>query len=231
MKFELVSTRDFNGVRFDCYQEDQGGGDFWVTREQIGRLLEYAEPREAIKNIHSRNRERLDKFSLRYQIDTPAGMRETMVYNFKGLLEICRFSNQPKANAVMDYLWNVADDIRKHGFYATPETAEKILADPDVFIRVLQELKAERSKVRQLTEQAEANAPKIVLANAIETSGDSVLIGNFAAILKQNGVDIGQNRLFTWFREKGWLIKCRGRRWNMPTQRGLNEGFLKPKSA
>ncbi len=114
-ELQLVRTADFNNIQFDCYQDS--GHEFWGTREQIGQLLEYENPRESIKTIHSRNRERLDKFSFRYQIDTPAGTRETVVYSFKGLLEICRYSNQPKANAVMDFLWEVADEIRKTGRY------------------------------------------------------------------------------------------------------------------
>ena len=75
----------------------------------------------SIANIHERNKERLDKFSTITKLMTVEGnrtiTREVIVYNFKGLLEICRYSNQPKANAVIDFLWEVADDIRQHGMY------------------------------------------------------------------------------------------------------------------
>ena len=95
---QLITSREFNGYTLDCYvepeQEDKGA--FWATREQIGQLLGYANPRKSITILHRRNQERLNKFSRRYQIDTPSGGKQvTVVYNFMGLLEICRYSNQP----------------------------------------------------------------------------------------------------------------------------------------
>ena len=116
----LVNSKFFNGVRFDCYQDahQQDSSDFWATRTQIGQLLEYENPGVSVGNIHNRNKERLDKFSRVNQIDLPSGgKQEVTVYNFKGLLEICRYSNQPKANDVMDLLWEIADEIRKTGSY------------------------------------------------------------------------------------------------------------------
>ena len=107
---EVLMTKNFNGVQLDCYKADNANDDFWATREQIGRLLEYGNPGISIGNIHNRNKERLDKFSRVNQIDLPSGGTQNVtVYNFKGLLEICRYSNQPKANAVMDFLWDIAD--------------------------------------------------------------------------------------------------------------------------
>ncbi len=107
-KFELATTRDINGLKLNCYREneqDDLSGEFWMTREQIGQLLEYKNPRKAIKIIHLRNQERLDKFSRGVQIESPQGGTQTAtVYNFKGLLEICRYSTQPNAHKVIDVL-------------------------------------------------------------------------------------------------------------------------------
>ena len=115
---ELLMTRNFNGISLDCYQDSLRKDDFWATREQIGRLLEYAEPKAAIANIHARNKERLDRFSGVINLSTPSGgTQPTIFYDFKGLLEICRFSNQPRANAVMDFLWEIADEVRRTGSY------------------------------------------------------------------------------------------------------------------
>ena len=121
-KLQLVTTKHFNGCALDCYvePEHETSGDFWATRTQIGQLLEYSEPGIAIGNIHNRNKDRLDRFSRVNQIDLPSGgVQEVVLYNFKGLLEICRYSQQPKANAVMDWLWEVADEIRRTGSYST----------------------------------------------------------------------------------------------------------------
>ena len=119
----LVKSAHYNGLTLDCYVESNNASDdFWATREQIGALLEYAEPEPSIKNIHHRNKERLDKFSTSIKVIRVEGersvAREVTLYNFKGLLEICRFSNQPKANDVMDWLWNVADEIRRTGSFS-----------------------------------------------------------------------------------------------------------------
>ncbi len=123
---QLVKSAEFDGIVLDCYinpaQTDKG--DFWATREQIGQLLGYSEPRISISNIHQRNKERLDKFSCVINLITEAGIRTATVYNFKGLLEVCRYSQQPKANAVMDWLFEVADEIRRTGSYiSTPVPA------------------------------------------------------------------------------------------------------------
>lgn len=111
----LVKSANFSGLTLDCYLErnsNHGSSkEFWATREQIGALLEYAEPTDAIAKIHKRNPERLDKFSRVDNLSRVEGgrsvTREVTVYSFKGLLEICRYSQQPKANAVIDFLWDV----------------------------------------------------------------------------------------------------------------------------
>lgn len=123
-ELELYTSKMYNGVEFDCYIEkgQSDNGDFWATREQIGRLLGYENPNDAIRFIHNRNKERLDRFSTPFKLTRVEGnrevTREVTVYSFKGLLEICRYSNQPKADAVMDWLWEVADEIRRTGSYS-----------------------------------------------------------------------------------------------------------------
>ena len=124
---QVIKTKQFNGINFDCYAQENDDNDFWATRAQIGQLLGYEYPTEAIGKIHNRNKIRLDKFSRVTQIDLPlGGVQTATIYNFKGLLEICRYSNQPKADAVMDFLWEIADEIRKTGAYVS----DKALMDP-----------------------------------------------------------------------------------------------------
>ena len=127
---QLAIVKSFNGVDFECYQNEFDSGDFWGTREQIGQMLDYVDPEVAITKIHQRNAERLDKFSTVTKMVRVEGgrevTREVIVYNFKGLLEICRYSNQPKADAVMDFLWDIADEIRKTGRYNARSDAEPL---------------------------------------------------------------------------------------------------------
>ncbi len=245
---ELLMTQNFNGVNFNCYRAENESDEFFATREQIGQLLEYDSPRISIANIHNRNKSRLDKFSRVIKMITHEEnrtvTRDVTVYSFRGLLEICRHSNQPKANAVMDFLYDIADEIRQRGFYATPATAEKILNDPDTFIKILQEVKTLRDTNKKLVaerdyfversnkfdEQIAIDRPKVLFAEAVETSKESILIGNFAKILKQNGITIGQNRLFIWFRENGYLMNCKGERKNMPTQLSMEKELFEVKT-
>ena len=119
--------------------------------------------------------------------------------------------------------------IRKHGAYMTPATLEKVLADPDAAIRVLQEMKADRARVKELEAKEEQDRPKVLFADAVSVSNSAILIGDLAKILRQNGVEMGQTRLFQWLRENGYLIKQKGGGYNMPTQRSMELGLFKIK--
>ena len=168
-KLELATTRNFNGVTLECYVEDgqESSGDFWATREQIGQLLEYAYPRKAIKIIHLRNKERLDKFSRGVQIESPSGGKQmTTVYNFKGLLEICRYSNQPKANAIIDFLWDIADEIRRTGMYITSK-----------------KLKQLEERVAMLEQQARDDYPVKLLGSIVLARPESISMHEAAHFL------------------------------------------------
>ena len=123
-ELQLYTTKHYDGIEFDCYIEagQKNSGEFWATRTQIGELLGYEHPATAIKNIHERNKDRLDRFSTQLKMSQVEGgrevTREVILYDFKGLLEICRYSNQPKADAIIDWLWEVADEIRRTGSYS-----------------------------------------------------------------------------------------------------------------
>lgn len=106
----LVKSASFGEIECDFYGD---GKDFWMTRNQVGTALEYSNPGTAIKNLHSRYRERLGKFSRVAQIEPPfgGGVQSTTIYNRKGIMEICRHSDQPKADAFMDFCWEVMDSL------------------------------------------------------------------------------------------------------------------------
>lgn len=84
-------------------------------------------------------------------------------------------------------------------------------------------------KISKLEAQVEADKPKVLFANAVSASQTSILIGDFAKLLRQNGRNIGQNRLFTWLRDNGFLISRKGNSWNMPTQRSMDMGLFEIK--
>lgn len=122
--------------------------------------------------------------------------------------------------------------IRKHGAYATPQTIENMLADPDNAIKLLTALKEERQQRLLAEKKAEleaeinkANAPKVLFADAVAGSQSSCLIGELAKIITQNGYKIGQNRLFEWLRENGYL-GTKGEYYNVPNQRYQEMGLF-----
>lgn len=103
----------------------------------------------------------------------------------------------------------------------TENTLEKALTSPDFLIQLATNLKEEQEKRRLLEEEKERNAPKVIFADAVSTSHTSILVGELAKLMKQNGIDTGEKRLFKWLRDNGYLIKRKGTDYNMPTQKSL----------
>ena len=228
-ELQLLTTREFNGHELNCYveahQEDKGS--FWATREQIGRLLGYAHPRKSISIIHQRNKERLDKFSRGYQIDSPSGGTQmTTVYNFKGLLEICRYSNQPIANAVIDKLWEIADEIRRTGMYLTESAADAYVNNPEVFRQMAERCSALERKVSSMEKKLNERYSLSVLGETVLALTGAISFKDGASFLCQHGIPMGQNRLFKYCRDRKLLCSREGRQWNKPTQKALEAGLF-----
>ena len=129
----------------------------------------------------------------------------------------------------------IADDvlpsIRRHGAYITPDTLEKVLLNPDTLIQLAQNLKVEQERNKQLAKTINQQAPKVLFADSVAASTTSILVFDLAKLLKQNGIQIGGNRLFAWLREHGYLVKRKGSDYNMPTQKSMNLGLFEIKES
>ena len=148
--------------------------------------------------------------------DSLGRTQETIIINESGLYSLILSSKLPQAKEFKRWVTSeVLPAIRKHGMYATDE----LLDNPDFAIATLQKLKEEREAKKLLEAQIEADRPKVLFADAVSASHTSILVGELAKLLKQNGVNIGATRLFAWLRDNGYLIKRKGRDWNMPTQK------------
>ena len=229
MQLHLATTRNFNGNELACYVDDKPTDeyDFWATREQIGRFLGYAYPRKAIKKIHERNKERLDKFSMGSQFDSPSrGVQTATIYNFKGLLEICRFSNQPTANQVIDILWDIANEIRKKGYFVLPGQTFglDVLSEENKLLR--QQVDLLQAQNNSLKKYIQDNSSFTMLGQAITPTKGIFSFAEGAKLFRQLGIKIGQNRLVQRARDKKLIAKRKGRQHNQPTQKAIEKGYL-----
>lgn len=155
-----------------------------------------------------------------------------ILINESGLYDLIFASELANAKKFKRWVTHeVLPTIRKTGAYMTDDTLEKALTNPDFLIDLATRLKEERAKRKQLEIKVEENKPKVLFADSVSTSNQTILIGDLAKILRQNGIDIGQNRLFKWLREKGYLISRKGESYNMPTQKSMDMGLFKIKES
>ena len=120
----VIISKPFGALNMDVYEDSKH--QYYMTREQIGTALEYSDPRIAIYKIHQRNADRLDPLSSVTKLVTQVGNhteeRELFCYNLRGVMEICRFSRQPKADAFMDFCWDIMESLmRGDTVLATPQ--------------------------------------------------------------------------------------------------------------
>lgn len=217
-QLQIFSNPQFGDIR--TIEED---GKVIFCGSDIAKALGYARPNDAVSQ-HCRS-------TAKHRIATSQGnMAETNFIPEGDVYRLITHSKLPSAEQFERWVFDeVLPSIRKHGAYMTPETLEAAILNPDTMIRLLTELKDERGKREALQEQAKLDAPKVLFADAVATSHTSILIGDLAKLIRQNGVEIGQKRLFAWMRENGFLIRQLGASYNMPTQRAMDLGLFQVK--
>lgn len=192
----------------------------YFVGKDVAFLLGYSNTRDALRKHVDDEDKGVAK------CDTPSGTQEMTVINESGLYSLILSSKLPKAKQFKHWVTGeVLPAIRKHGGYLTQEKMEEALLNPDVLIKLATQLKSEREARKQAEQLIESQKPKVIFAEAVSTSKDGILVGMLAKLLHQNGVKIGQNRLFQWLRDKGYLMK-RGVDKNMPTQRSKELGLF-----
>lgn len=195
-------------------------GEVFFVGNDVAKLLGYSNYRNAVINhIDTEDKQRT-------QIEDAGQSREMTIINESGLYSLILSSKLPTAKQFKRWVTSeVLPNIRKHGTHMTSETIEKVLADPDTIIQIATQLKEERAKRMQAEVVIEQQKPKVLFAQAVETSETSILVGQLAKLLTQNGVNIGQNRLFAWLRDNGYLGK-KGAHYNEPTQYAVERGWF-----
>lgn len=217
-ELQIFENEEFGKVR--TLSKD---GEPWFVGRDVAEILSYTNSRKAIGDHVDEEDKGVTK------CDTLGGVQELTVINESGVYSLVFGSKLPKAKAFKRWVTSeVIPAIRKHGGYLTPDKVEEILTNPDSIIRLATQLKEERAKRAEAEKVIEEQRPKALFADAVSASKTSILIGALAKLIRQNGVDVGQKRLFEWLRKEGYLIKS-GNDKNMPTQRSMEQGLFEVK--
>lgn len=220
----MTDLQIFNSPEFGAIRTIEKDGEPWFVGKDVAAALGYKDTVNALKSHVDAE----DKGG--WQITTQFGDKETTIINESGLYSLVLSSKPPTAKKFKRWVTSeIIPSIRKHGAYMTPETLEKVLLSPDTLMQLAQNLKDEQEKRKVLETKIEQDKPKVLFADAVASAKTSILIGELAKLLKQNGVDIGQNRLFEWMRQNGYLIRRQGSDYNMPTQRSMEQGLFEIK--
>jgi anti-repressor protein len=180
----------------------------WFVAKDVCEVLEIGNPTDAMKRLDE------DEVALVSIEGIPGGVPVNAVTE-SGLYSLVLGSRKPEAKQFKRWVTHeILPAIRKTGSYsaAVPQTL------PEALRLAATAIEEKEKAVAQLA----AAQPKVLFADSVSASHTTILVGELAKLLKQNGIDIGQNRLFQWMREKGYLINRVGSDYNMPTQRSMN---------
>lgn len=200
-----IQKFDFKGAPLRTLTDK--AGEPWFVAKDVCDILGHSNVSMALDRLDDDER---SKFNLGRQ-------GETNIVNEAGLYVLVLGSRKPEAHEFQRWVTHeVLPSIRKHGGYMAGQ--ERMTPEQ----MALASMRWLQSKVDEQAKQLKAQEGKVLFANAVETARTSILVGDFAKILKSNGIDIGPRRLFAWLREHGWLIKAKGSSWNMPTQKAMD---------
>lgn len=189
----------------------------WFVAKDITAVLGYKNPSKAIKD-HVDTEDKLNNETL-----LSLGQRGGWIINESGLYSLILSSKIPTAKAFKRWVTHeVLPTIRRTGGYIATkkdDTPEEIMARAVLIAQ---------DTINRQKQQIADMQPKALFADAVAASHTSILVGELAKLLKQNGVEIGQNRLFKWLRENGYLMKA-GSSYNMPTQRSMEQELFEVK--
>lgn len=226
-KIEIFKNEEFGEVRVLTIDNEP-----WFVGKDVAEILNYKECNKAI----SRHVDEDDR--MKHPITDNLGRKqEAYIINESGLYSLILSSKLPTAKKFKRWVTSeVLPSIRKHGAYMTEETIEKVLEDPDTIIKLATQLKEEKAKKALLEAQIEKDKPKVLFAETVSASATSILIGELAKLITQEArrkglnIKIGQNGLFKWLRDKGYLCKS-GERRNQPLQIYIENGIFEIKKS
>lgn len=220
----MSNIQIFNSPDFGTVRTLDNDGTVLFCGADIAKALGYSNPSKAL-NDHCKG-----DLTKRYPITDSLGRTQDAIFIPESdLYRLVFGSKLPTAEKFTDWVTEtVLPSIRKHGAYMTPETLQAAILNPDTMIQLCQQLKTEQDKNKALSEENAKLAPKGLFADAVSVSDRCILVSELAKLLKQNGIETGQNRLYEQLRADGFLVKGRKRSdFNMPTQKAMELGLFK----
>ena len=219
---QIFSNEEFGSIRTVTIDNEP-----WFVGKDVAAILGYAKPENAVASHIDTE----DKTSTLIQGNGTNYKSKAIIINESGLYSLILSSKMPNAKRFKHWVTSeILPSIRKHGAYMTEQTLEQALTSPDFLIQLATKLKDEQEKNKALTEANNRMKPKEIFADAVMTSEHSILIGELAKLIAQNGYAIGQKRLFAWMREQGYLLK-QGGSYNLPAQRYVEAGLFEIKES
>lgn len=216
---QIFQNEQFGKVRIAMNESDEP----LFCAKDVANALGYIDTADAIQR-HCKSGKKVY-----HPHENSAGGINMVYIPEKDVYRLIMRSNLPDAEKFQDWVCDeVLPSIRKYGAYMTNETLEKALTSPDFLIQLATNLKEEKQKRIEAEQKIQKDVPKVLFADAVSTSQRSCLVAELAKILQQNGVNIGQNRLFTWMRENGYLCQ-KGQYYNQPTQKAMELGLFELK--
>ncbi|EAG2536924.1 phage repressor protein/antirepressor Ant [Listeria monocytogenes] len=192
--------------------------------KDVAKVLGYSNSRDALKrHVFLKNKGVVKHDSL-------GGSQNLTAINEAGLYQLIFKSKLESAERFQDWVTSeILPSVRKHGAYMTNDTIERAITDPDFLIRLATNLKEEKTKRIEAEQRLEIQKPKVMFADAVSDARGTILIRDLAKLIQQNGVDIGEKRLFEWMHQRGYLISRKGTDYNRPTQKSMELGLFKIK--
>ena len=219
-ELQIFKSHEFGEIRTTIQN-----GEPWFVAADVCKALDITQNRNAVARLDD------DEKGVRLT-DTLGGKQKLTVVNEAGLYSLVLGSRKPEAKAFKRWITHeVLPTIRRTGGYVNSAEAfiGHYLPHADESTRTM--FRAQLKAIEELNAKIEADKPKVLFADAVSSSDTTILVGEMAKILKQNGVDIGQKRFFEWLRQNGYLIKRKGSEWNMPTQRSMELGLFEIKES
>lgn len=228
---KMNELKIFENKEFGSIRTVEVNGEPYFVGKEVAAILGYVnQNRDIIRHVDEDDRMMINNESeLNTETVSRLGQRGGWLINESGLYSLILSSKLPTAKKFKRWVTSeVLPSIRKHGAYMTENTLEQALTNPDFLIQLAIKLKEEQEARKKLEGQAERDKPKVIFADAVASSETSILIGDLAKLLRQNGINTGQKRLFSQLREQGYLIKS-GASKNIPTQRSMEMGLFEIK--